>query len=156
MIHVLIQVLNAARGRRSTAQPLQLSQVVSSLGFGVGASLDDGANSKDDVAEGNLAILEDADGKQYKICECYVKYYAFRMAILRFAVTANFDDSVNSEISCNNVLSMQDVVMRIGNNLSQTTGSKPTGLKMMNIKTSELIGDFNPGMFVRGILDYVN
>jgi len=75
------------------------------------------------------------------------------MAILRFAVTAEFEDSVDAKISCNDVLSMQDVVMRIGNDLSQPTGSNPTGLKMMNIKTSAFIGDFKPGMFVKGILD---
>ena len=33
-------------------------------------------------------MLEDAEGNRFRICEGYIKYYAFRMAILRFAVTA--------------------------------------------------------------------
>ena len=101
------------------------------------------------VEESSLAMLEDAEGNRFRICEGYIKYYAFRMAILRFAVTA--EDG--NKLSCKNVLALQDAIFRIGHDLTHNAQRKGTGLILFNIKTGKAFGEFSTATFVKGILD---
>lgn len=102
------------------------------------------------VEESTLAILEDAEGNRFRICECYVKYYAFRMAVLRFAVTSE-DENI---LECKNILTVQDAILRIGHDLSQSAyEKKKSGLTLINVKTGASFGDFSTASFVKGILD---
>ena len=102
------------------------------------------------VKESTLAVIVDAEGNRFRICEGYVKYYAFRMAVLRFAVTSE-DENI---LSCKNVLTVQDAILRIGHDLLPNPyGKRKSGLTLVNVKTGASFGDFSTASFVKGILD---
>ena len=104
----------------------------------------------DDSDDSNLAYVKDGDGNKFRICEGYVKFYAFRIGVFRFAVTALPKNG--KPVDINACLRMQNAIMRITRTLAADT-TKPSGLQMINIKSNDPMGDFRPTIFIKGILD---
>lgn len=105
----------------------------------------------------NLCRLEDADGNRFRVCEVYVRIFAFHLATLRFVVTA---ENNKGPPSISHILGMQDIIHTVedGKGTARKRSSQARVgqvkdprkvLKMFNYRTGQAMGNFNTSSFLK-------
>lgn len=144
-----------ARRRSSVRQIKRLNTLAQSFASSGAVHMSETLSEKS-----NICRLEDVKGNRYRICECYVRVFAFNLAVLRFAVTA---ENNKGPPTLADILAVQDVIQHIQTNKASrrrssvakdtnSHSSKPQ-LKLFNFRTGQAMGDFNTSVFMKGILD---